>query len=54
VGKCDANIEKDEGFSRSQRFSYLCGIWLLGLLLISSISVTMVGNIGSLEASVSS
>lgn len=52
--KCDASIERDEGYSRSQRPSYLCGIWLLGLLLISSVSITMIGNVGSLEASLSS
>ena len=52
--KCDAQIDKDEGFVREQRTSYVLGIWLLGILLMGSVAVTMVGNVGSLQAAESS
>jgi hypothetical protein len=49
--KCEAQIDKEDVYVSEQRYSYVLGIWLLGILILGSLSVTMVGNIGSLQAS---
>ena len=54
LNKCDSVIEKDENYSREQRSSYLWGIWVVGTLLLASVAVTMVGNIGSFQETMGS
>jgi hypothetical protein len=54
LNKCDAVIEKDETYTREQRSSYVLGMWAVGTLLLASVVVTMVGNIGSFQSTIGS
>lgn len=54
LGKCDATLDKDsETYIPGNKGAYLCWSWLLGLFLLASLSITMIGNIGYLQESVS-
>ena len=43
--KCEATIERDETYSEEKRDSYVCGTWLIGLVVVASLSSTLYGGI---------
>ncbi len=53
--KCEAVLDKDsESYQPGYKGAYLCWTMLLGIFLLASTSITMIGSIGYLQESVGS